>query len=95
MSDTGQKVYEVVLRQFRIEPEFLSPDTSFIDLGADSAALVELMINLEEAFDMQMPEASAGSIQTVGHVIAFIDQRRAELLSSSPNESESESASAG
>jgi acyl carrier protein len=77
LSDTGQKVRAVILRQFAIEPQRLSDETSLQDFGADSMAMVELMVNLEEAFETPMPDITTTDIRTVGDIVAFIDRNQA------------------
>ena len=73
MNDTRRKVREVITRQFGIEPQLLTDSTTLDDLGADSMAIVELMVNLEEVFESPMPDVSAANINTVGDIIAFIE----------------------
>lgn len=73
MNGTREKVREVVLRQFVIDPRQLTDSTTLDDLGADSMAMVELMVNLEEAFQSPMPDVTSANIQTIGDIVAFID----------------------
>ncbi len=73
MNDTRRKVREVITRQFGIEPQLLTDATTLDDLGADSMAIVELRVNLEEVFEAPMPDVSAANINTVGDIIAFIE----------------------
>lgn len=81
MSDTRRKVCEVITRQFGIAPEQVTDATTLDELGADSMAVVELMVNLEEIFEAQMPDVSVANINTVGDIVAFIDGNK----DSSPN----------
>ncbi len=68
-----KKVYSVIVNQFDVKEDDITPDWSLKDdLGADSGALVELMINLEEVFEREMPEMSASQVTTVGDVVKFI-----------------------
>ena len=70
-----EKVINVVAEQLAVDKEKITRDTSFVnDLGADSLDTVELIMELEEEFDMTIPEASAEQIQTVGHAIDFIEE---------------------
>ncbi|HYM61996.1 MAG TPA: acyl carrier protein [Thermoanaerobaculia bacterium] len=77
MSDTARKVHDVILRQFAIEPQRLTDETTLDDLGADSMAMVELMVNLEEVFETPMPDVAAAEIHTVGDIVAFIERHQA------------------
>ena len=67
------KVKEVVVEQLGVEDEDVKLDTSFIDdLGADSLDIVELIMALEEEFDMQIPDSEAEKISTVNDVVEYI-----------------------
>jgi acyl carrier protein len=73
-----QKVYSVIAKQFAVQEADISPDWSLRDyLGADSMVLIELMVNLEEVFEAEMPEVAEDEITTVGHVVQFIQERLA------------------
>lgn len=76
VSDTRKKVCEVIARQFGLAPGEIKDATTLDDLGADSMAVVELMVNLEEAFQAPMPDVSAANLNSVGDIIAFIDENR-------------------
>lgn len=71
-----ERVKEVISEQLGIEDvETISMDTTFIDdLGADSLDIVELIMALEEEFDMEIPEAEAEKIITVGDVVEYIQK---------------------
>ena len=69
-----EKVRDVICEQLGIEDEeTITMDTTFIDdLGADSLDIVELIMALEEEFDIEIPEADAEKISTVGEVVEYI-----------------------
>lgn len=68
-----EKVKEVIIEQLGVEDESIKMDTSFIDdLGADSLDIVELIMALEEEFDMQIPDSEAEKITTVNDVVEYI-----------------------
>jgi acyl carrier protein len=68
-----EKVKEVIIEQLGVEDESIALETSFIDdLGADSLDIVELIMALEEEFDMEIPDSEAEKIATVGDVIEYI-----------------------
>ena len=68
-----EKVKEVIVDQLGVEDEAVTAETSFIDdLGADSLDIVELIMALEEEFDLQIPDSEAEKITTVGDVIEYI-----------------------
>jgi acyl carrier protein len=58
-----------------VSKDQITKDTSFInDLGADSLDTVELVMELEEEFDITIPDEKAEEIQTVGQAVAYIEQ---------------------
>ncbi|MBQ9267028.1 MAG: acyl carrier protein [Clostridia bacterium] len=68
-----EKVKEVIVDQLGVDEEIIKTDTSFIDdLGADSLDIVELILALEEEFDIQIPDNEAEKISTVGDVVEYI-----------------------
>ena len=67
------KIREIVVEQLGVEDEDVRMDASFIDdLGADSLDIVELIMALEEEFDMEIPDEEAEKIITVGDVVDYI-----------------------
>lgn len=71
-----ERVKEVIAEQLGIEDiDSITMDTTFIDdLGADSLDIVELIMALEEEFDMEIPEADAEKIISVGDVVEYIQK---------------------
>lgn len=74
MESTFERVKEVIAEQLGIEDvDTITMETTFIDdLGADSLDIVELIMALEEEFDMEIPEAEAEKITSVGDVVDYI-----------------------
>lgn len=69
-----ERVMKVVSDQLGFDPEKLTLETSFInDLGSDSLDLVELVMQLEDEFGIQVDEEKRDSIQTIGDVITYIE----------------------
>jgi len=69
-----EQVINVVAEQLAVDKEKITRETSFVnDLGADSLDTVELIMELEEEFDLMIPESEAEKIQTVGQAIDFIE----------------------
>lgn len=70
-----ERVKEVIGEQLGIEDlEIITMETTFIDdLGADSLDIVELIMALEEEFDMEIPEAEAEKISSVSDVVDYIN----------------------
>ena len=68
-----QTLGEMVGEQLGMEPESVSMDSSFEDLGADSVDMVELVMAVEEEFEIgETPEEALSSFKTVGDVVSYI-----------------------
>jgi acyl carrier protein len=75
VSSVPDKVTDIVCDQLGVPREKVAPETSFInDLGADSLDTVELVMELEEEFDISIPDEDAEKIQTVGEAIKYIQE---------------------
>ncbi len=73
------KVKEIIIDQLGVEPDQVKPEAAFIDdLGADSLDTVELVMALEEEFDMEIPDEDAEKIRSVGDAINYIKSKSAE-----------------
>ena len=69
-----QRVIEIVCEHLAVNKETVTRKTSFVeDIGADSLDIVELVMELEEEFDIQIPDDQAEKIKTVGEAIDFIE----------------------
>ena len=78
MAEVSQRVVDIVAEQLGVDKEKVTPETSFVnDLGADSLDTVELVMELEEEFDINIPDDAAEKIQTVGQAIEFIEKAQA------------------
>ena len=68
-----EKVKNIIVEQLGVEPEQVKPEAQFVnDLGADSLDTVELIMALEEEFDVEIPDEQAEKIKTVGEAIEHI-----------------------
>ncbi len=78
MATVAERVIEIVAEQLGVEKEKIKPETSFVnDLGADSLDTVELVMELEEEFDINISDDAAEKIQTVGEAIEYIEKSQA------------------
>ncbi len=73
-----ERVKEVIGEQLGVEDlDIITLETTFIDdLGADSLDIVELIMALEEEFGMEIPEAEAEKISSVGDVVEYIEKNQ-------------------
>ena len=70
-----ERVKNIIVEQLRVEPEQVKPEAQFVnDLGADSLDTVELIMALEEEFDIEIPDEKAEKIKTVGEAVAYIQE---------------------
>ena len=75
MSDIAKRVKEIVAEQLGVEESLVVPEASFMDdLGADSIDTVELVMALEEEFDIEIPDEDAEKIQSVNDAIEYITE---------------------
>ncbi len=74
--DTFEKVKEVIIDKLGIEEEKITREAHFVDdLGADSLDTVELIMQLEEEFGIEIPDEDAENITTVGAAVDFIESK--------------------
>ena len=77
MSEIQAKVVEIIVDKLGVKESEVTPEATFTNhLGADSLDIVELIMEFEKAFDLQIPDEAAESISTVGDVIAYIEEHQ-------------------
>tara|TARA_B100000902_G_scaffold137093_1_gene135307 strand:- start:4818 stop:5051 length:234 start_codon:yes stop_codon:yes gene_type:complete len=75
MSDVNTKVKAIIVDKLGVDENEVTNDASFTnDLGADSLDTVELIMELEKEFDIQIPDDEAEGIATVGDAITFVEK---------------------
>lgn len=73
MASIEEEVIAIISEQLGADKDQMTMETSFInDLGADSLDTVELVMEFEQRFDMEIPDEEAEKIQTVGDVVTYI-----------------------
>ncbi|MFI3261610.1 MAG: acyl carrier protein [Rikenellaceae bacterium] len=78
MSEISSKVVEIIVEKLGVEAESAIPTASFTnDLGADSLDTVELIMEFEKEFDIQIPDEDAEKITTVGDAVTYIEAKKA------------------
>ena len=84
MASVEERVVDIVAEQLGVSKEQITRETSFVnDLGADSLDAVELIMELEEEFDVSIPDDVAEKIQTAGQAIDHIEKAIQENQTSS------------
>lgn len=74
MASVEERVIDIVTEQLGVSKDKVNRDSSFVnDLGADSLDTVELVMELEEEFDLNIPDDAAEKIQTVGQAVEHIE----------------------
>jgi acyl carrier protein len=75
--EIAERVKAIIVDQLGVSLEEVTPAASFIeDLGADSLDIVELIMALEEEYDMEIPDEDAEKIQTVDDVVKYIQGKQ-------------------
>ena len=78
MADVEAKVKEIIINKLGVEDSQITPEASVTnDLGADSLDTVELVMEFEKAFNLQIPDEDAEKIATVGDAIKYIKSKAA------------------
>jgi len=77
MSDIASRVKAIIVDKLGVDENEVVPEASFTnDLGADSLDTVELIMEFEKEFDIQIPDDQAENIATVGQAISYIDSSK-------------------
>jgi acyl carrier protein len=67
------KLKELVMDRLNVEEDQIKPDASFVeDLGADSLDIVELIMGIEEEFEVEIPDEDAEKLTNVGEALAYV-----------------------
>ena len=71
------KVVEVIREQLSVEDKEITMETSLMkDLEADSLDAVEIIMALEDEFDVEIPDTEAGKFQSIGDIVKFIEANK-------------------
>ncbi len=71
--DIFEKIKEMIVEQLGVDEEEVKMETTFKDLNADSLDVVELVMAMEEEFDLEIADEQVEKIKTVGDVIQYIE----------------------
>lgn len=76
MADIAEQVRKIIAEQLMVELDEVTDDASFIeDLGADSLDTVEMIMEIEDEFGIEIPDEDAEKIQTVGKAIEYVKKK--------------------
>ncbi|HJD19596.1 MAG TPA: acyl carrier protein [Candidatus Avelusimicrobium excrementipullorum] len=74
VENVQERVKNIIVEQLGVEADQVKPEAQFVnDLGADSLDTVELIMALEEEFDIEIPDEKAEKIKTVGEAVSYIE----------------------
>ena len=73
--DTMQKIKEIISQQTGIEEEKLGENTTMEDIMADSLDTVELLMTVEESFDIDIPDSDAQKLSNLGELCALVEEK--------------------
>jgi len=77
VSSIYEQVKAIIVEQLGVDAEDVKTEASFVDdLGADSLDIVELVMALEEKFDLQIPDEDAEKIRKVGEAVSYIQEHQ-------------------
>ncbi len=72
-----EKLKEIIVNQLNVEEDLIKEEASFIDdLSADSLDIVELIMSLEESFDISVPDTEVEKLVTVGDLVKYIKNNK-------------------
>ena len=76
MADNSNKVKDIIEKELGVEREKLTNESSFIeDLGADSLDIVELVMEFEKEFNIDIPDEDADKLRTVGDAMNYLHEK--------------------
>ena len=76
MADNSERVKDIIEKELGVEREKLTTEASFIDdLGADSLDIVELVMEFEKEFNIDIPDEEAEKLRTVGDAMQYLNAK--------------------
>ena len=70
------KMVDITCEQLQVPREQVNPSTSFVDdLGADSLDLAEIVMEIEDEFDLDIPDGEEEGIKTIGDAVTYIEKK--------------------
>lgn len=69
-----EKIRSIIADQFELDEDTITPDSTMDDLGIDSIDAVELVMSIEDEFDLEIPDEEMDNFKTVGDVVHYIEK---------------------
>ena len=82
---TFERLRQILAKEFDVAPELIHPAARMDELAIDSLAVIEVIFQLEDAFDISFPQ-ERGQLQTVGDLVARVDRLVTEQRAPAPSE---------
>jgi acyl carrier protein len=77
MKEIDQTITDILVEKLGIAPTEITPEANFMkDLGIDSLDYAELVMELEQAFNITIPDSEAEKIKTVGQAVAYVQEKQ-------------------
>ena len=77
MKEINQTITDILVEKLGIAPTEITPEANFMkDLGIDSLDYAELVMELEQAFNITIPDSEAEKIKTVGQAVAYVQEKQ-------------------
>ena len=73
--DTIEKIKEIIAQQTGVDEDAVRTDTTIEDLMADSLDTIEMLMAIEDSFDIDIPDEDAKTLQSVGELCEYIDNK--------------------
>lgn len=73
-NDISGQIRGLIEKRLQIRQDGITPDAALVDLGADSIAMMDLLMDFESAFGIEIPDNEAAKIRTVGEAIGAVEQ---------------------
>ena len=75
MSRVSSEVITIIMEKFNLEESAIASNPQLVELGADSLDIVELMIDIENEFNLYIPEMDANNLRSIEDIIRYIEVR--------------------
>jgi acyl carrier protein len=73
---TFESVSDIIIDQLGVRPELVKPEATANDLAADSLDVLEVLMAIEEEFDLEIPDEDAEKMKTITDLVTYLNQRK-------------------